>query len=190
MNLAWLPNAICIVRILLVFPLVFFLLAGEYGSALALVLVAGASDALDGFLAKTFGWHSQLGSVLDPAADKLLMTSLFVTLAWTGLVPVALTVLVVGRDVMIVTGTLIGARGALGDLRGRPSSISRLNTGVQLGFVVFVVSHSAFGWPPALSIYVMGALTVFTTVVSGLHYLLRWWWRVTGTAGVAGVRQD
>jgi cardiolipin synthase (CMP-forming) len=188
MNLAWLPNAICVVRILFIVPLVLLLLAEQFPAALALVILAGASDALDGFLAKTFGWRSRLGSVLDPAADKLLMTSLFVTLAWIGLVPVALTVLVVGRDVLIVTGVLIGARGEPRALRGSPSTISKLNTGVQLGFVVFVVAHAAFGWPPELSVYSMGALTVFTTSVSGLHYLLRWWWRVTGPAGTAGAQ--
>jgi cardiolipin synthase (CMP-forming) len=189
MNLAWLPNAICIVRILLVIPLVLFLLAEQFVAALALVIVAGGSDALDGFLAKTYGWHSRLGSVLDPAADKLLVTSLFVTLAFAGMVPVALTVLVVGRDVLIVAGALIGARGVPGALRGSPSAISKLNTGVQLGFVVFVISHAAFAWPPALSVYFMGALTVFTTAVSGLHYLLCWWWRVTGMTGTAGLQQ-
>ncbi len=183
MKPAWLPNAICVFRILLVVPLVLLLLADRHGAALALIVVAGASDALDGYLAKTFHWQSRLGSLLDPAADKLLMTSLFVTLAWIGLVPVAMVVIVVGRDVLIVAGTLLTATasGSSAALRGSPSPISKLNTAMQLGFVVFAVAHNAFGWPPEISVFFMGSLAVYTTLVSGLHYGLRWWWHRSAT---------
>jgi cardiolipin synthase len=70
----WVPNAICIVRALLVAPIVLMLLEERYLAALLLIAIAGFSDALDGFLARTFDWRTPLGSLLDPAADKLLMT--------------------------------------------------------------------------------------------------------------------
>ena len=101
------PNAICVVRIILVVPIVRYLLEERYGLALVLILVAGLSDALDGYLARRFDWRTRLGGLLDPAADKLLMFSVFVTLTWMGWVPIWFTVVVVARDVMIVVGTLV-----------------------------------------------------------------------------------
>ncbi|MGB5285665.1 MAG: CDP-alcohol phosphatidyltransferase family protein, partial [Polyangiales bacterium] len=88
MNPKYIPNAICIVRIILVAPIVWSLLEVRYGLALGLILMAGLSDALDGFLARRFDWRTRLGGLLDPAADKLLMFAAYDTLAVIGLVPV------------------------------------------------------------------------------------------------------
>src|SRR5690606_41004654 len=98
MTLRWLPNAICALRIVLVAPLVLAVLAGEHATALALLVVAGFSDGLDGFLAKKFDWRARLGSLLDPAADKLLIVSAYAALVYVGLVPLAVFATVVGRD--------------------------------------------------------------------------------------------
>ena len=87
MNLSWLPNAICIVRIVLVGPIVWALLDGRYLLALLLIVTAGLSDGVDGFLARYFDWRTRLGSLLDPTADKLLLVSVFVTMTYIGLVP-------------------------------------------------------------------------------------------------------
>ena len=106
MSLRWLPNAICLVRVLLVAPLVAALLAGRYELALVLLVIAGGSDGLDGFLAKRFGWHTRLGSLLDPAADKLLIGSVFLTLTWLGHVPLLLAAIVIARDAVIVLGSM------------------------------------------------------------------------------------
>jgi phosphatidylglycerophosphate synthase len=84
-KLKYIPNMICVVRMFLVAPIVWSLLEGRYGLALGLILVAGFSDALDGFLARRFDWRTRLGGLLDPAADKLLMFAAYVTLAWIGL---------------------------------------------------------------------------------------------------------
>jgi cardiolipin synthase (CMP-forming) len=181
MNLRWLPNAICIVRIVLVAPLVAALLAEQYVLALALVVVAGGSDALDGFLAKTFDWRSRLGGLLDPAADKLLVVSVFLTLTYLGKVPLALAVIVVMRDVVIVAGAL-AYQYLVEPLRAAPSSISKLNTACQLAFVFFTMTQAAYGWPPQVSLLLLGAAVVFTSITSGLNYVLRWSkqaWRVT-----------
>ena len=99
MKLKYIPNMICVVRILLVAPIVTYLAEERYGLALILILIAGLSDALDGYLARRFDWRTRLGGLLDPAADKLLMFSVFVTLTWMGWVPVWFTAIVVGRDV-------------------------------------------------------------------------------------------
>jgi cardiolipin synthase len=101
------PNLICVVRIILVWPIVVALLDGRYGLALVLILVAGASDGLDGFLAKHFNWQSRMGGLLDPLADKLLLVSVFVALSMTGLVPLWLTAVVISRDLIIVSGGVV-----------------------------------------------------------------------------------
>lgn len=97
-----LPNIISVLRILLVYPVVQMLLARRYDWALALFVLAGLSDALDGFLAKHYHWQSRLGSFLDPAADKLLLLACFVVGGWQGLMPLWLVVAAVLRDIVIV----------------------------------------------------------------------------------------
>jgi cardiolipin synthase len=169
----WLPNAICVLRLVLVVPIVWLLLDGAYVGALALMIVAGASDGLDGYLAKTFDWRSRLGSLLDPAADKLLLVSVFVALTAAGLVPFALTAIVVGRDLVIVAGALT-YQWLIAPVEGNPTSISKLNTACQLGFVVFTITNVAFDWPPPISLLLLGATVIFTSVTSGLTYVLRW----------------
>jgi cardiolipin synthase (CMP-forming) len=172
-SLRFLPNAICIARVALVGPIVLALLDARYAVALALIVVAGVSDALDGFLAKTFDWRTRLGSLLDPAADKLLLASVFATLTYLGLVPIGVAVIVIGRDLIIVLGAL-AYQWLIARLEGEPTPISKINTACQLGFVLFTISHAAFAWPPRISLLALGAAVVFTSIASGLTYVLRW----------------
>jgi cardiolipin synthase len=173
MNLRWIPNAICIVRIVLVPPVVMSLLEQRYDLALLLFVVAGGSDGLDGFLAKRFGWQTRLGGLLDPVADKLLISATFVTLGVLGLVPVGVVAIVVARDVIIVAGAVCYQL-FVAPVQGMPSVISKLNTAFLLAFVLCVIARAAFGWPPAVALVLLGAACVFTAIVSGLNYVLRW----------------
>ena len=173
MSLAQIPNAICVLRILLVVPLVFALFGGDYRLALVLIVIAGASDGVDGFLAKTFGWQSRLGSLLDPAADKLLLVSTIVSLTWLDLVPVGVTAIVILRDIVIVSGALAYVRLA-GTLTGEPLLISKLNTLCQLLFVMATIMQAAWQRPGSGWLVVLGALGVFTSIASGLSYVLIW----------------
>lgn len=180
MSWRYLPNAICVARILLVGPLVWLIVQGRYGAALAVLIVAGASDGLDGFLAKTFDWRTRLGSLLDPAADKLLLVSVFLALTYVGLVPASVTAVVVARDLVIVFGA-IGYQLFIAPVKGEPAAISKLNTACQLGFLFFTLTSVALEWPPQVSLLMLGASVVFTSIVSGLNYVLRWGtraWRV------------
>ena len=165
-----LPNLICLIRLALIWPTVTALHAGEYGLALTLFVVAAASDGLDGYLAKRFDWTSELGKVLDPTADKLLIITVYVEAAWLGLVPWWLTAAVVARDVMIGLGALI-FRLWFGPLHGRPTRFSKVNTAAQLLFVVLVMLNAAFRVPPQEVLDALAWLTLLTTVLSGLHYL-------------------
>ncbi|HUO78671.1 MAG TPA: CDP-alcohol phosphatidyltransferase family protein [Steroidobacteraceae bacterium] len=171
MSLAWIPNAICVLRILLVAPSALALLAGRYELTLLLFGVAAVSDGLDGWLAKHFDWTSRLGKILDPIADKLLLVTVFLTLVWTGLVPLWLGVAVVVRDVLIVGGA-IAYRLLIGYVEGRPTPISKLNTLLQLSFVLAVIAAAAWRNVPRPLVVAIGAATFVTTVVSGLDYVL------------------
>jgi cardiolipin synthase len=173
MSWKWLPNAICIVRVLLVAPIVAMLLQERYLAALVLIAVAGFSDALDGFLARTFDWRTPLGSLLDPAADKLLVVTVFLTLAYLGLVPLLLTVVVVVRDVVIVGGAA-AYQWLIAPVEGEPTVVSKLNTACQLLFVLCTLTIAASGWPPETVYTVLGAAVLFTSLTSGLNYVVGW----------------
>jgi cardiolipin synthase (CMP-forming) len=180
MSWRWVPNAICIGRMLLVAPLVLLVLREQYVAALAVLVVAGISDGLDGLLAKTFDWRTRLGGLLDPAADKFLLVSVFVALMYARLVPVPVAAVVIGRDLVIVGGALC-YQWLIAPLQGEPEAFSKINTASQLALVFFTLTHAAFAWPPRVSLLMLGALVVFTSVVSGLNYVLRWSaraWRV------------
>jgi cardiolipin synthase len=166
-----LPNLICLIRLLLIWPVAVALHKGQYLTALALFIVAAVSDGLDGYLAKRFGWTSEVGKFLDPTADKLLLVTVFVQAAWLGLVPWWLTAAVVARDVMIGLGALI-FRLWFGPLRGRPTWMSKVNTAAQLLYVMLVLLKAASGVPPREVLDACALITFATTVVSGMHYVL------------------
>jgi cardiolipin synthase len=167
------PNAICVLRILMVVPTVLALAAGRYRLALALVFVAGFSDLLDGFLAKRYDWRSRLGGILDPLADKLLLVSLFLTLAALALVPDWLAAVVIGRDLVIVAGA-VAYNVLVGPVQPEPTRVSKLNTLAQLVFVVGVIAEQATGWTMRSLVTATGAAVLVTSVVSGLDYVIRW----------------
>jgi cardiolipin synthase len=159
---------------LLVAPAVWALTTSRYALALALVTVAGLSDGLDGYLAKRYDWRSRLGGLLDPLADKLLLVSLFVTLAWIGLVPIWLAAVVLGRDVVIVSGGIAYSL-VIGPVQPEPSRASKLNTLAQLLllFVVLLAQLLPAGALAAL-ITALGAFVFVTSIVSGVDYVIRW----------------
>ncbi len=172
-RLSQIPNAICLLRIALIIPIVMALNAGHSRLALALMFLAGVSDGLDGYLAKQFQWRSRVGGILDPLADKLLLVSVFIALAWVGLAPVWLAAIVIARDIIIISGA-IAYQVLIGPVEPAPTRISKLNTALQLIFIVFIMCYASFAWPPRISIVVIGAGVLFASLVSGLDYVLRW----------------
>jgi cardiolipin synthase len=173
MTLSWLPNAISLFRIALVAPILVMIATGNYPMALGLFVLAGFSDGMDGYLAKRFDWHSRLGAMLDPVADKLLTAGTFVTLALTELIPAWLAAAVVCRDVVIVGGAT-AYNFLIRPVPGEPTRISKVNTALELLFVVFVLSRAGFEWPDPISLVVLGAAVFVTVVISGLDYVLSW----------------
>ncbi|HZO22880.1 MAG TPA: CDP-alcohol phosphatidyltransferase family protein, partial [Steroidobacteraceae bacterium] len=163
-------NLICLLRIALVWPIAAALHTRQHFEALALFVAAGFSDGLDGYLAKRFNWMSDLGKVLDPLADKLLLVVVFVEGAWLELIPWWLSAAVVARDVFIGLGALI-FRAWFGPLHGRPTVFSKINTGMQLLYLTAVMVSAALSFPPREVVAALGFIVLATTVISGLNYL-------------------
>jgi len=173
MSLNWLPNAISLLRIVLVAPIVMLITTGSFGWAIALFWLASFSDGIDGYLAKRFSWHTRIGALLDPLADKLLVAGTFVTLAYVQQIPIWLAVLVISRDVIIVAGAT-AYNFLVRPVEGEPTRISKLNTALELLFLFFVLSRAGFGWPDEIAITVLGASVLITVVISGVDYVWSW----------------
>jgi cardiolipin synthase len=173
MPLSWLPNAISLLRIALILPILLLFVNDQFGWALTLFLIAGLSDGIDGYLAKRFHWNTRLGAFLDPAGDKLLVAWSFGTLAYLGHIPVWMAVIVILRDVIIVAGSFI-YHYLVRHLEGEPTRISKLNTALEFMFLVCVIWRAGFEWPDQITITVLGAAVLVTVVISGYDYVSNW----------------
>lgn len=167
------PNLITILRLILVPGVVLAMMQGRWDWAFAGFAVAGASDGVDGFIARRFDQRSRLGGYLDPMADKLLLVSVFVVLGVAGELPLWLVILVVSRDVLIVLAVLLSSLMAQ-PVEMKPLLVSKANTAVQLLLAAFVLGELAFGIDmgairPALII-----LSGLLTVASAAAYLVAW----------------
>ncbi len=167
------PNLISILRILLTIPVAWLLLQQQFNAALVLFAIAGVSDGLDGFLAKRYGWESRLGGLIDPLADKALLVLSYLSLAWLGLIPLWLALVVVLRDVVIVLGALV-YHFRIERLEAQPSLMSKINTCAQILLVVLVVMGQALFEVPAVLIDGLVWLVLATTVLSGAGYVWDW----------------
>src|SRR5687767_12217902 len=170
-RLRFIPNSLCVLRMLLVVPVAWLLMKQDFQRTMWLFAFAAATDGLDGFLAKRCGWTSELGKILDPLADKILLVSVFITLAALGIVPVWLAVTAVARDVIITAGA-ISYNALYGYPNGRPTLISKINTLCQILFLLLAVAAKAGDWEASTAQLILGALVFVTTVVSGLDYVI------------------
>lgn len=167
------PNIITVLRIVLVWPTVMMVLERRFDWALGLFFIAGGSDALDGFLAKHYGWITRLGSLLDPVADKLLMVSCYTACAWIGLLPWWLALLVVARDLVIFLGA-VAYYFILHPFEGQPTWISKLNTLLQIVLLLVLFWHHGFKPFPETVLNGLIYLVSATTIVSGFQYVILW----------------
>ncbi len=170
-----LPNLITTARILMVPIVVWAIAQHEMQVAFAVFVAAGASDAVDGFLAKRFGMASELGAHLDPLADKALIVSIYVSLGITGAIPRWIVILVVSRDILIIGGVMLAW--FLGrPMTMKPLLVSKLNTAAQIVFACLVLASLAFGFgAEAAQIAVMWVVAALTLISVGFY--LREWWR-------------
>lgn len=126
-----LPNVLTVARMLAVIPLVGCLLTQKYEWAFFVALIAGLTDGLDGYLARRFHWQSRFGGWADPAADKLLMSAVYLTLAYMGVLPIWLGAVVIAKDAIVGAGAL-AYRHRFGPFEAEPTVLSKATTFAQL----------------------------------------------------------
>ena len=170
------PNLLCLLRMGLVPLFIIAMIDGEPRKAILVFLIAGITDALDGFIARFANQQSLLGAYLDPIADKILLTSAYVTLSIPSLnqgaqIPIWITVLVIARDMMIVMMALILYLAA-GIRKFPPSVLSKITTVTQVTTVALVLLSALWPRLEPLATWLL-VLVAFLTVASGLDYVLR-----------------
>jgi len=167
------PNIITLGRILLVPFIVWAIASDKMEIAFVIFIVAGISDAVDGFLAKRFNMSSELGALLDPLADKALLVSIYMALGIWGAVPRWIVILVVSRDIMIVSAVIVSWLSGK-PIPMKPLMVSKLNTVAQVAFAALVLAALGFGFRSSpYDLILMGFVTVFTLVSVSL-YLVEW----------------
>ncbi|CAL1271667.1 unnamed protein product [Larinioides sclopetarius] len=185
-NILTIPNALCVIRIAAT-PVIGYLVLSElYTFSLGLVIFAGFTDVVDGFIARNFqNQQSMIGSFLDPAADKLLIATLFVTLTMNGLIPIPLTSLILFRDACLFGAgfwiryvslpppktlsryfdmSLITAKLS-------PTGISKINTMIQLTLVSASLAAPVFNYVDHMYLHILWYVTATTTVLSAASYM-------------------
>jgi cardiolipin synthase len=172
-----LPNLITVARILMVPVVVWAIASRQMQIAFLLFLLAGVSDAVDGFLAKRFDMASELGAHLDPLADKTLIVSIYVALGITEAIPRWIVILVVSRDILIIGGIMFAW--FLGKpMSVKPLLVSKLNTAAQIVFACLVLASLAFGFAGRAEEIAQTALmwlVAALTLVSVGFYTREWW---------------
>ena len=161
--------------------IVWAITSGEMLIAFSVFLLAGLSDAVDGFLAKRFNMASELGAYLDPLADKALIVSIYVTLGITGALPRWLVILVVSRDIMILGAVMLSW--LMGNpVTVKPLLVSKLNTGAQIVLACLVLSALAFRLDIEGLLVAAMALVAALTLLSVGFYLAEWVRHMNGSA--------
>jgi cardiolipin synthase (CMP-forming) len=167
------PNIITLGRILAVPFIVWAIASNQMEIAFVIFIVAGVSDAVDGFLAKRFNMRSELGALLDPLADKALLVSIYMALGIWGAVPRWIVILVVSRDIMIVGAVIVSWLFGK-PIPMKPLMVSKLNTVAQVTFAALVLASVGFGFnAEPYDLILMGLVTVFT-LLSVSFYLVEW----------------
>lgn len=176
LNIITIPNLLTFLRMALIPVFASLLFYGESGWALLIFFVAGVSDGIDGFVARKFNQESELGTIIDPIADKLLMTTAFIILTLPNVlpptrhlpVPFWVTAAVIGRDILIIV--VAGAINVMTGFRGfKPSRLGKASTFAQVFAVTFIMVAAVTGYTFYLpTIYAVVALFAFA---SGIHYV-------------------
>ena len=168
------PNFLSLLRIILVPVFVIFLIQDSYIKALIVFTIAGLTDALDGTLARLLNEQTKLGAFLDPLADKLLLSTSFISLSIFGLIPGWLTVIVISRDFIILLGIVILSMMSI-TYEIHPIFISKITTALQIGTVFLTLFLKSFNYSIVSHdlIIILAWLTASFTIISGLWYIFK-----------------
>jgi cardiolipin synthase (CMP-forming) len=174
------PNMLTVFRMVLIPVFVTLLFYQRFLWALGVFVIAGLTDGLDGLLARRFNWQSQLGTVLDPIADKLMLVTAFIVLSMRSVfpqplpshlpVPFWVTVAVISRDVFIIVGA--AAINMMTGFRSfRPSWLGKLNTTVQIGGIAAIMFAASVPYYSGYYLPTVYAAVFALAILSGLHYI-------------------
>jgi len=169
----YIPNLLTLARIGLVPWLVVLLQKQQFTLSLLVFIVAGLTDALDGFIAKRFNAETYLGSLLDPLADKGLLVSSYIMLSVMELIPFWLMVTVVFRDVIIVGGYLLMVL-FFGSVKMEPLMVSKVNTFAQIAYIILVLGALSVQYDFSSIQPFFNYAVLLTSVISGLAYVYIW----------------
>ena len=167
------PNFLSLMRIILVPVFVILLIQKQYDKALIVFAVAGLTDALDGTLARVLKCQTKLGAFLDPVADKLLLVTSFVSLAFFGLIPGWLAVIVISRDFIILLGIAIMTIISI-PYEIKPAIVGKITTALQVATIFFTLLYKSFTHDFSY-LWIIGLCwaTALFTIISGLIYIVR-----------------
>ncbi|MEN3930931.1 CDP-alcohol phosphatidyltransferase family protein [Microvirga sp. W0021] len=167
------PNLITIARLVIVPVVIVMILSENWGFAFALFVIAGISDGLDGFIARRFNMQSEFGAYIDPLADKALMVSIFVTLAAIKLLPAWFVIIVVFRDILIVSAVILSW---VMDkpIEIKPLIISKLNTAAQISYAAALLGANAFGIDISAVNFALMLTVTALTIASASAYFMGW----------------
>jgi len=168
------PNALTIIRLLLIAPFLLCLFHQQFTYAFYICLIAAVSDVLDGRLARWFAWQTDLGKVIDPMADKLLIATSFISLAILHLLPWWLVILIFARDCIISLGFIAWCIFIPKKPDLKPTNISKMNTVLQMSLVVLCLAEQAFAFQVPHLLLILVGLTATTTVITLLDYVWTW----------------
>ncbi len=167
------PNTLTTLRLLLAIPLCWMILQGDYEAVLWIALAAGLSDGVDGWLARILHATSRYGAVVDPLADKVMLSGAYPSMAVVGLIPWWLALLVIGRDVVIVLGAL-----AFHALYGRyemaPTGLGKFSTFLQILFALVVLAGQVYPALQSPHVFALLLIVASVTALSGIHYVYIW----------------
>ena len=167
------PNFITLVRLFVVPIIILLIINDNVWLAFCLTVLAAISDAIDGIIAKRFNCVTKLGTFLDPIADKVLLVSLFIVLGQQGYISTWIVILVVFRDLVIVGGALM-FHTITNCLEMAPLKVSKINTLVQLGFVVGILGVEGYGFDVDWARHMLHYIVALTTILSGMAYVYLW----------------
>ena len=171
--LSSLPNLITLARLLAVPVMVWLIVSGQWTAAFWLFVGAGISDGIDGYIAKRFDAESELGSYLDPIADKVMLVCVFITLGIANEIGAWLVIIIVSRDALIVGGTIL-SQIVERPIKMKPLFISKINTVAQIVLAAVALANLGLGWSDIGQVMALEYTVAATTLASGALYLVQW----------------
>ncbi len=167
----FIPNLLSILRIGLVYPILYNIFIGNFIVSLGYFLLASITDALDGFLARKMKWQTYLGTLLDPIADKLLLSGTIFILWLNSYIPLYIFVIFIGRDIVILLGaalhmTLMDSEAPL------PNILGKVTTGLQISYIVVILFFQIFD--VNLSLILLDVFILIVTLSSLIVYARNW----------------